>query len=168
MAQQAIAYPAQPAFTRAARAEEHDPIPVALKKTSDNFDELYAAIVTLTAAAAAAAAREIDRYSIVIPDGNTADVAHFAIQRAGTITRISVVPWEDNATTKTVFTASIAAVAVTHPALEIAIGGLAGGVVSVVPTAANAVVAGSNVRVTTDGAGSSVMPVTVTVEVTPT
>jgi hypothetical protein len=159
MAQQNISVPAQPAVVRTPRTSEHDPLEVALSKAQANFTELYNLV---------AAAKGRDTYVVQMADANTPGVAYIPILRAGTITRISVIAGDVNGDAATVFTAAIAAVAVTHAALSLALDAVAGDVATVVPTAANTVAQGSNLNITTDGGGDTVMPVTISVEVTPT
>jgi hypothetical protein len=102
-------------------------------------------------------------------DANTAASRSVVLPyvRGGTVKRISVVPSANNATAATVFTAAIDGNAITMPALEIASGGLAHAAVSVVPSAANTyeVDAVSVLTITSNGGGSGVMPVSVTVEI---
>lgn len=74
---------------------------------------------------------------------------------AGTIESLSVVSAEANAGTKTVFTAKIATVAITHPTWEFSVSLGAGTAVAVVPTAANTVTAGQPIELISDGGSTN-------------
>jgi hypothetical protein len=101
------------------------------------------------------------------PDLNTPASRYLPALEAGQITKVTVLPDTNNATTATVITAFINGVGVTMPALSLASGALAGVAASVVPTAANLVTQATDIlKISTDGGGSSVMPGTVVVEVT--
>lgn len=97
-----------------------------------------------------------------LADANTAGSGYVVAPIAGTVVKVSVVPFVNNADTKTVFTTAIAGGAITHPACEIASTGTAGTATTVVPTAANTVTAGQVLSVTSDGGGTPTMPVSVT------
>ncbi len=99
------------------------------------------------------------------PDANTAGSVFVVVPHAGTITGLSIVNDAANTTTKTVFTAKIATVSVTHPAWEVAITAAAGVGVTVVPTAANTVTAGAVVEIASDGGGAPVMPCQITITI---
>lgn len=161
MAQTALNLPLQEAGTRTPRTQEADSAATLFNKIATNLADLVA-----TDAANLAKLRDI--YCVAMADCNTPGVAYVPISRPGTITRISVIIGANNATAATVFTAKIGAVSVTHPAISFALGALLGAVIGVVPSAANVVAAGDNLNITTDGGGSSVMPATIVIEVTPT
>lgn len=103
--------------------------------------------------------------NVHMADANTAGSVYVVVPYAGTITGLSVVNFAANTTTKTVFTAKIATVSVTHPAWEVAVTAAAGVGVTVVPTAANTVTAGAVVEIASDGGGSPVMPCQITLTI---
>lgn len=80
-----------------------------------------------------------------------------------TIEKIYAAAGAANATTDTILTAKIGGVAVTGGSLTIPLAAAAGDSVAATPTAANAVSASGAIEIETDGAGSSVMPVGVTI-----
>jgi hypothetical protein len=101
-----------------------------------------------------------------LADAGTAGSAYVVAPHAGTLSSISVVNYAANATTQTIYTVSINAGAVTHPALATTITAAAGTAVTVVPTAANTVAAGDVLKITSDGGSSSVMPIMATFLIT--
>lgn len=107
---------------------------------------------------------ELNQYSVqtVFLDAGTAGSAFVVVPHAGTIKAVSVVNNAASTTTKTVFTAKIGGVSVTHPACEIALAAAAGTKTTVVPTANNVVTADSVIEVASDGGTDASMPVVVT------
>jgi hypothetical protein len=91
--------------------------------------------------------------------------------RAGTVARISVTPQANNSGAPTVFTAAIGSAPITMPTLQLSASAAAHEPVSVVPTDLNSydpstIIANNRtLRITSDGGGSSVMPVMVTIEI---
>ncbi len=109
---------------------------------------------------------ELNQYAITkyMADAGTAGSCFVKVPHAGNIVGLGVVNDVDNAGAKTVFTAKIATVAVTHAAWEIAVTAAAGvGSGVIAPSAANVVTAGQVIELISDGGSSSVMPVTFTI-----
>lgn len=98
-------------------------------------------------------------------DIGTAGSSFVVTPFAGTIVGLGAVNHGANAGAKTVLTAKIATVAVTHPAWEVAITAAAGTGVSVTPTAANTVAAGDVIEIAYDGGSSNVTPATFSVTI---
>lgn len=135
-----------------------------LKVNGDGTVDLISPMVNGTALSATGA--ELNQYAVTkyMADAGTAGSCFVICPHAGDIVGLGVVNDVANATTKTVLTAKIATVAVTHPAWEIAVTAAAGvGSGLVVPTAARTVTAGQVLELISDGGSSSVMPVTFTV-----
>lgn len=134
-----------------------------LKTVVDSAGDLYQAGVEITATAV-----ELNQYVLTatFADANTAGDVYIAVPHAGTIDRISVVPHVANTTAATGFTGSLAGVAITHGALQIAAAGAAGTAATIVPSAANTVAANDVIKIASDGGGLPAMPVTVTVTIT--
>ena len=102
-------------------------------------------------------------------DAGTAGTAtrFVAMPRAGTITKIYSATEAAAATSNTTLTASIGGVNVTNGVVTItSAGAAAGDVASATPTANNTVTAGQALKFTSNGGSSSVMPVTLTIELT--
>lgn len=116
-----------------------------------------------------AAFEKLQRHYVVFhfPDFNVPEVQYSVALETGFITRVTVIPDENNATAATVITLEVDGVSVVMPALQIAAAGLAGGQVEVIPSGNNQIaVRNSVIKATTDGGGSSVMPGRVIVEIT--
>jgi hypothetical protein len=90
-----------------------------------------------------------------MPDAGTASSAWVTCPFAGTIVGLGAVNYAANTTTKTVYTAKLATVSVTHPAWETAVTAAAGTATSVVPTAANTVTAGQAIEIASDGGSAT-------------
>lgn len=114
--------------------------------------------------AVTATAAELNAYAVTayMADANTAGSGYVVCPHAGNIIGVSVVNYVTNTTTATVYTAKIGGVSVTHPALQHGATDVAGTGVTVVPTATNTVTANQVVEVASDGGGTPVMPITVT------
>ena len=98
-------------------------------------------------------------------DAGTAGDIFVVAPVQGTITKLSVVNYVANTTTKTVLTSFIGVTQITHPALEVTQTQAAGTASAVTPTATNVVAAGDVIKITSDGATDAVMPINVTVTV---
>lgn len=103
-------------------------------------------------------------YSLTVQmvDANTAGSCFVVAPFSGNIIALQAVNDIANTTVKTVLLAKIATVTITAPAWEIAITQAAGVASSVVPTAANTITAGSVIEIASDGGGTPVMPISVT------
>lgn len=88
-------------------------------------------------------------------DSGTAGSSFVVCPFDGTLVGLAAVNHLANTTTKTVLTAKINGVAVTIPAWEIAVTAAAGTATSVVPTAANTVVAGQVIEFISDGGSAT-------------
>lgn len=88
-------------------------------------------------------------------DAGTASTSYVVCQHAGVITQLSAVNHVANTTTKTVYTAAINGVTVTHPAWETLVTAAAGTATSVVPTAARTVAAGDVISIASDGGSAT-------------
>lgn len=123
--------------------------------------------LSLGGTAVTANATEVSEYSVQVymPDANTPGSVYAYIPHAGSIRGLSVVAQAANGGAETVFGAAIGGVAVTHGAWKLAVGAVAGGKESVVPTADNEVAADSVLEITSDGGGNTVMPVMLSVKI---
>lgn len=126
-----------------------------------------AAALKIAGTAVSATGAELNQYAVTchLADAGTLGSAYVVAPHAGNIVGVSVVNYAANAGTKTVFTAKIGGVSVTHPALEEAVTAAAGTAVTVVPTAANAVTAGQAIEIASDGGSSSAMPCSFTLTI---
>lgn len=88
-------------------------------------------------------------------DSGTAGSSFVVCPFAGTVVGLAAVNHLANTTTKTVLTAKIGGVAITHPAWEIAVTQAAGVSSAVVPTAANTVAAGDVIEFISDGGSAT-------------
>lgn len=91
-------------------------------------------------------------------DVGTAGSTFVVCPFAGTVVSLAAVSSVQNAGTKTVLTSKIAGSAITHPAWELAVTLAAGTASTVVPTAANTVVAGNVIEIISDGGSTAVQP----------
>jgi hypothetical protein len=96
-------------------------------------------------------------------DAGTASDTFVVVPFAGVIKKLSAVNHAACTTTKTVLTAFIGAVAITHPAWEIALAAAAGTASEVIPTAGVDVEAGEVIKIHSDGATDATMPTTFTI-----
>jgi hypothetical protein len=98
-------------------------------------------------------------------DANTAGSIFVVAPFAGVIKGLKATNYVANTTVKTVLLAKIGGVTVTAPAWEIAITQAAGVASSSVPTALRTVTAGQVIEIASDGGGTPVMPMNVTLSI---
>lgn len=91
-------------------------------------------------------------------DIGTAGSSYVVCPFDGDIVQLEAVNIAANATTKSVLTAKVGAVTVTHPAWEVALSAVAGTRSGVTPSANTAVLAGQVIEVASDGGSSAVTP----------
>ena len=91
-------------------------------------------------------------------DANTAGQVYVGVPWDCTITKVYITNDVSNTTTDTIFTLKIAGVAVTDGAGTLLSSAQLGTVVTITPTALNAIAAGQGLEIETDGGGSPVMP----------
>lgn len=100
--------------------------------------------------------------SFYMPDIGTSGSGYVVCPFAGKVVGVAIVNQAANAGTKSVLTAKINGSTITHPTFEVAVTAAAGTAVSVVPTAANDVLAGDVLSVASDGGSSATTPAIVT------
>lgn len=88
-------------------------------------------------------------------DSGTASSTFVVCPFSGTLTGLAAVNHVANTTTKTVLTAKIAGVSVTHPTWEIAVTAPAGTATAVSPTATNTIAAGQVIQFISDGGSAT-------------
>lgn len=134
-------------------------------ESDGTLDVKTASKLKISGTAITSTAAELNQYAInlYMADANTAGSAYVVAPHAGKIVGLQVTNYVANTTVKTVLLAKIATVIVTAPAWEIAITQAAGVASNVVPTAANAITAGAVIEINTDGGGTPVMPIMVTI-----
>lgn len=125
----------------------------------------YVAVDGLELGGSVVTSSELAEYSlnVYMADANTAGSAYVVAPHAGNIVGLHATNYVANTTTKTVLLAKLGGTNVTAPAWEIAVTQAAGVASSVVPTAARAVTAGQVIEINSDGGGSPVMPIMVTI-----
>lgn len=124
----------------------------------------YVAVDALVLGGSVVTAAELSAYSLAayMSDANTPGSVYVVAPHAGNIIGMYAVNDIANTTAQTVLLAKIATVTVTAPAWVIAITQAAGVASNVVPTALNAVTAGQVIEINSDGGGTPVMPISIT------
>lgn len=112
--------------------------------------------------------RRFELISLWFPDLNTAGsyAVPWTFSYDGIITRILCTVQAANATNPTVLTAFVGGTPITHATWQILAAAVAFDTVSTSPTSNHSVSGGVGLKVTSDGAGTTVMPGMITFEVT--